>query len=113
MKTGHKSASADSRLGEACRPVGSPLVRAICVVGARPNFMKVKPVIDALEPRGVETVLVHSGQHYDRSMSSVFFDELGIRPPDRWLEVGSGSHAEQTARVMLALEPVMAEVQPD
>jgi UDP-N-acetylglucosamine 2-epimerase (non-hydrolysing) len=75
--------------------------------------MKIKPVVDALERRDVEVVLVHTGQHYDRSMSTVFFDELGIRPPDRWLEVGSASHAEQVARVMTALEPVMAEVQPD
>ena len=88
-------------------------VRAMCVVGARPNFMKIKPVMDALDRRGTERVLVHSGQHYDASMSTVFFDELGIRPPDRWLEVGSGSHAEQAARAMLALEPVMAEVQAD
>lgn len=88
-------------------------MRAVCVVGARPNFMKIKPVIDALEARGVEVVLVHSGQHYDRSMSAVFFDELGIRRPDRWLEVGSGSHAEQTARVMTALDPVVGELEPD
>jgi len=88
-------------------------MRAVCVVGARPNFMKIKPVMDALESRGVEVVLVHTGQHYDRSMSTVFFDELGIRPPDRWLEVGSGSHAEQTARVMMALDPVIAELAPD
>lgn len=88
-------------------------MRALCVVGARPNFMKIKPVMDALERRGVDAVLVHTGQHYDQCMSSVFFEELGIRPPDRWLEVGSGSHAEQTARVMTALDPVVAELQPD
>jgi UDP-N-acetylglucosamine 2-epimerase (non-hydrolysing) len=75
--------------------------------------MKIKPVMDALERRRVEVVLVHTGQHYDRAMSSVFFDELGIRAPDRWLEVGSGSHAEQTGRVMMAIEPVMTEVEPD
>ncbi len=88
-------------------------MRALCVVGARPNFMKIKPVMDALERRRVEVVLVHTGQHYDRAMSSVFFDELGIRAPDRWLEVGSGTHGEQTARVMLAIEPVMTELEPD
>ena len=88
-------------------------MQALCVVGARPNFMKIKPVMDALERRRVEVVLVHTGQHYDRAMSSVFFDELGIREPDRWLEVGSGSHGEQAARVMLAIEPVMTELQPD
>jgi UDP-N-acetylglucosamine 2-epimerase (non-hydrolysing) len=88
-------------------------MRALCVVGARPNFMKIKPVMDALERRQVDVVLVHTGQHYDRAMSSVFFDELGIRAPDRWLEVGSGTHGEQTARVMLAIEPVMTELEPD
>jgi len=88
-------------------------MRAACVVGARPNFMKIKPVMDALERRDVEVVLVHTGQHYDRSMSTVFFEELGLRPPDRWLEVGSGRHAEQAARMMLALDPVMTELQPD
>ena len=83
------------------------------MVGARPNFTKIKPVMDALERRQVEVVLVHTGQHYDESMSTVFFDELGIRPPDRWLGVGSGSHAEQTARVMTAIDPMMTEVEPD
>ena len=57
-------------------------LRAVCVAGARPNFMKVKPVLDALEARDVETVLVHTGQHYDAAMSDVFFDELGLRTPD-------------------------------
>lgn len=88
-------------------------MRALCVVGARPNFMKIKPVMDALERRQVQVTLVHTGQHYDESMSTVFFEELGIRAPDRWLEVGSGSHADQTARVMTAIDPVMHEVQPD
>lgn len=88
-------------------------MRAVCVVGARPNFMKIKPVMDALEARAVEVVLVHTGQHYDRSMSTVFFEELGIRSPDRWLEVGSGSHADQTARVMTAFDPVLADIEPD
>jgi UDP-N-acetylglucosamine 2-epimerase (non-hydrolysing) len=74
--------------------------------------MKLKPVVDALERRSVEVVLVHTGQHYDRVMSEVFFDELGIRPPDQSLGVGSGSHAEQTGRVMMAFEPVVAEVDP-
>ncbi len=75
----------------------------ICVAGARPNFMKVKPVMDALERRGALVHLVHTGQHYDPSMSDVFFVELGLRSPDRWLGVGSGTHAEQTASVMTAL----------
>jgi len=88
-------------------------MRAVCVVGARPNFMKIKPVMDALDRRQVEVVLVHTGQHYDRSMSTVFFEELGIRAPDRWLEVGSGSHADQTARVMMAFDPVLSDIEPD
>ena len=88
-------------------------LRAICVAAARPNFMKVKPVLDALEAREVETILVHTGQHYDAAMSDVFFDELGLRAPDRHLGTGSGTHAEQTARVMLAFEPLVAELEPD
>lgn len=88
-------------------------MRAVCVIGARPNFMKIKPVVDALERRGVEVVLVHTGQHYDRSMSSVFFDDLGLRAPDRWLDVGSGSHTEQVARTMTGLDPVLVDLEPD
>jgi UDP-N-acetylglucosamine 2-epimerase (non-hydrolysing) len=83
------------------------------VAGARPNFMKIKPVLDSLEGAGVDTVLVHTGQHYDAGMSDVFFDELGLRPPDRFLGIGSGSHAEQTARVMTAFEPLLVELNPD
>jgi UDP-N-acetylglucosamine 2-epimerase (non-hydrolysing) len=88
-------------------------MRAVLVAGARPNFMKVAPVLWALEARGVDVVLVHSGQHYDAGMSDVFFDELGIRPPDVNLAVGSGTQAEQTARVMVAFEPLVADVSPD
>src|SRR6185312_2514310 len=79
----------------------------------RPNFMKVKPVMDALDRRGVELTLVHTGQHYDAAMSDVFFTDLGIRTPDRHLEVGSGSHAVQTAAVMVAFETLLADVRPD
>jgi len=88
-------------------------VRVIVVAGARPNFMKVKPVVDALEGRGADVVLVHTGQHYDEAMSDVFLTELGIRPPDMSLEVGSGTHGVQTGRVMERFEPVVAEVAPD
>jgi UDP-N-acetylglucosamine 2-epimerase (non-hydrolysing) len=87
--------------------------RIVCVAGARPNYMKIKPVMDALERRGAEVVLVHTGQHYDEAMNDVFFRDLGIRPPDRFLGVGSGSHAEQTGRVMAAFEPLLAEMAPD
>jgi len=88
-------------------------MRAVLVGGARPNFMKVAPVLWALEARGVEVILVHSGQHYDAGMSDVFFEELGIRTPDVNLGAGSGTQAEQTARVMLAFEPLVADVRPD
>jgi UDP-N-acetylglucosamine 2-epimerase (non-hydrolysing) len=88
-------------------------MRVMCVAGARPNFMKVKPVLDALERRGLPTVLVHTGQHYDEAMSDVFFRDLGLRTPDHHLDVGSGSHAEQTAAVMVAFEPLVAQVAPD
>ncbi|GGS39733.1 UDP-N-acetylglucosamine 2-epimerase (non-hydrolyzing) [Streptomyces griseoviridis] len=87
--------------------------RIVCVAGARPNYMKIKPVMDALERRGAEVLLVHTGQHYDPAMNDVFFADLGIRPPDRFLGVGSGSHAEQTGRVMTAFEPLLAEAAPD
>ncbi|SNX56414.1 UDP-N-acetylglucosamine 2-epimerase (non-hydrolysing) [Streptomyces sp. TLI_55] len=87
--------------------------RIVCVAGARPNYMKIKPVMDALERRGAEVLLVHTGQHYDPAMNDVFFADLGIRPPDRFLGVGSGSHAEQTGRVMTAFEPLLEEVSPD
>ena len=85
----------------------------ICVAGARPNFMKIKPVLDALEARGVDVDLVHTGQHYDERMSDVFFEDLGIRPPDHSLGVGSGTHAEQTGRVMAAFEALLETVTTD
>ncbi|MEU6212284.1 non-hydrolyzing UDP-N-acetylglucosamine 2-epimerase [Streptomyces sp. NPDC051815] len=89
------------------------MARIVCVAGARPNYMKIKPVMDALERRGAEVVLVHTGQHYDESMNDVFFRDLGIRPPDRYLGAGSGSHAEQTGRVMTAFEPLLDALAPD
>jgi UDP-N-acetylglucosamine 2-epimerase (non-hydrolysing) len=75
--------------------------------------MKVKPVMDALEERGAQVILVHTGQHYDPAMSDVFFAELGIRLPDHFLGAGSGTHAVQTGRVMTAFEPLAAELAPD
>lgn len=88
-------------------------MRTICVAGARPNYMKVKPVIDALARRAEEVILVHSGQHYDAAMNDVFFEDLGIRPPDHYLGAGSGSHATQTSRVMTAFEPLVEKLRPD
>ena len=75
--------------------------------------MKVKPVVDALQRRGVDVDVVHTGQHYDDSMSKLFFDELGLSPPDHFLGVGSGTHGEQTAAVILALEPLLGDLKPD
>jgi UDP-N-acetylglucosamine 2-epimerase (non-hydrolysing) len=75
--------------------------------------MKIKPVMDGLEARDVDVVLVHTGQHYDAAMNDVFFDELGIRHPDHKLAVGSGTHAVQTAKVMTAFEPLVDELRPD
>jgi len=88
-------------------------VRVICVVGARPNYMKIKPVLDALAGYGSQVTLVHTGQHYDPAMSDVFFADLGLRPPDHFLGAGSGSHATQTGRVMMAFEPLIDRLRPD
>jgi UDP-N-acetylglucosamine 2-epimerase (non-hydrolysing) len=90
-------------------------MRIVYVVGTRPNFVKTAPVIGALRerlPAGKHTI-VHTGQHYDRLMSEVFLEELGVPAPDHMLEVGSGSHAQQTARVMERLEPVLVDERPD
>ena len=96
---------------------------SICLVaGARPNFMKVAPIVHALEKRkeasraaGIELrfPIVHTGQHYDANMSDVFFRDLEIPTPGRHLEVGSGSHAEQTAKIMVAFEKVLLEDRPN
>lgn len=90
-------------------------MRIVYVVGTRPNFVKTAPVIAALRerlPDGRHAV-VHTGQHYDRLMSAVFLEELGVPEPDHMLAVGSGSHAQQTARVMERLEPVLEQERPD
>ena len=84
------------------------------IVGARPNFMKVAPVMNALKTRKhVVQTLVHTGQHYDTNMSDVFFEQLGIPAPDVNLAVGSGTHARQTAEIMTRFEPVLLERKPD
>ena len=85
------------------------------MVGTRPNFVKTAPVIAAMRARDPDGrhAIVHTGQHYDRMMSEIFLEELGVPEPDHMLEVGSGSHAEQTALVMQRLEPVLAEERPD
>jgi UDP-N-acetylglucosamine 2-epimerase (non-hydrolysing) len=85
-----------------------------CIVGARPNFVKIAPIIRALrEQDGLAVRLIHTGQHYDIAMNAVFFEELDIPDADINLEVGSGTGTEQTARIMLGLEPVLTERRPD
>jgi UDP-N-acetylglucosamine 2-epimerase (non-hydrolysing) len=88
-------------------------LRAVVVVAARPNFMKIKPIVAALAADGAVPTLVHTGQHYDEAMSGVFLTELGIGRPDHHLGAGSGSHATQTAAVMTAFEPLLEELAPD
>ncbi len=85
----------------------------LCVAGARPNFMKIGPVIRALADAGLAAPLVHTGQHYDEAMNGRFFADLGLPQPDVNLEVGSGSHARQTAEIMTRFEPVLDARSPD
>ena len=82
------------------------------IVGARPNFMKAAPVVQASQAAGDDPVLIHTGQHYDAAMSEVFFEQLDLPRPKRNLGVGSGSHAAQTAALMVALEEMMMEAPP-
>ncbi len=90
-------------------------LRFLLVAGARPNFVKIAPLMDVLRARAdrAETLLVHSGQHYDEKLSKTFFDQLGIPRPDVNLEVGSGSHGKQTGDVMARFEPVVEDWKPD
>lgn len=89
--------------------------KLLFVVGARPNFMKIAPIIDEVIrfPSEFSYQLIHTGQHYDENMSRIFFDELGMPKPDIDLEVGSGSHAQQTAEIMRKIEPIFFDYQPD
>jgi len=91
------------------------MLKVINVVGARPNFMKVAPIVEAMKRREREftPLVVHTGQHYDATMSDAFFNDLDLPQPDVYLGVGSGSHAAQTAAVMKQFEPVVLEEQPD
>lgn len=89
-------------------------MKLLTIAGARPNFMKVAPLMWELKRRsGIEAFLVHTGQHYDQRMSELFFNELRIPRPDANLEVGSGSHAVQTAEVMKRIEPIVLQERPD
>ena len=90
-------------------------IKVLHVVGARPNFMKAAPITSEMAryPSLFEQVLVHTGQHYDVSMSATFFEQLALPTPDDLLNVGPGSHAQQTARIMAAFEPVVLRHKPD
>ncbi|MCH9675079.1 MAG: UDP-N-acetylglucosamine 2-epimerase (non-hydrolyzing) [Gammaproteobacteria bacterium] len=89
-------------------------LRIVNVVGARPNFMKMAPLCrEFAKHASIESYLVHTGQHYDKAMSDLFFTQLGLPKPDRHLGIGSGGHGEQTGRIMIAFEEVMADLQPD
>ncbi|HWC78286.1 MAG TPA: UDP-N-acetylglucosamine 2-epimerase (non-hydrolyzing) [Blastocatellia bacterium] len=91
------------------------MLKIVNVVGARPNFMKIAPILDEMRRRSdrIEALLVHTGQHYDESMSDSFFEDLQIPRADINLEVGSASHAQQTARIISAFEPVLETHKPD
>jgi UDP-N-acetylglucosamine 2-epimerase (non-hydrolysing) len=91
------------------------MIKVVLVVGARPNFMKIAPILQELNryPEEFQSLLVHTGQHYDSKMSDVFFDDLGLPQPGVFLGVGSGSHAAQTAQTMIAFEKVLLEDRPD
>ena len=84
------------------------------VAGARPNFMKIAPIVRALQAHGgLEFKIIHTGQHYDREMNEVFFEELGIPQPDLFMGAGGGSHAQQTAKIMIAFEELCQADRPD
>jgi len=87
--------------------------KVLTIVGARPNFMKAAPIHRAAEARGLTHEIIHTGQHYDDAMSKVFFDDLGMPKPAVYLGVGSGSHAVQTANIMVGLEEVFTDRKPD
>lgn len=90
-------------------------MKILHVVGARPNFMKIAPIMQEMQqyPDKFSQLLVHTGQHYDDNMSKVFFDELGMPVPNINLNIGSGSHAWQTAQIMLHFEPILLEYKPE
>jgi UDP-N-acetylglucosamine 2-epimerase (non-hydrolysing) len=90
------------------------MIKILNVVGARPNFMKIAPIQKRMvEQGGFEPILVHTGQHYDEKMSKYFFNDLELPEPDMYLGVGSGTHAEQTAKIMIEFEKVILQTKPD
>src|SRR5215211_6715586 len=91
------------------------MLKILNICGARPNFMKIAPIVREMKRRGSDflPLIVHTGQHYDAQMSDAFFRDLGLPEPDVHLGVGSGSHAAQTAAVMQSFEPVVLRERPD
>ncbi len=91
------------------------MLKILNIVGARPNFMKIAPIVREMRRRESEfqPLIVHTGQHYDAAMSDSFFEDLDIPKPDFHLEVGSHSHAVQTAKIMMEFEPVILQEKPD
>jgi len=88
------------------------MAKVMHIVGNRPQFIKLAPVSRELNKRNIDEIIIHTGQHYDKNMSDVFFEELGIPNPDKNLNIGSGSHAEMTAKAMTAIEQVVLEYRP-
>ena len=88
-------------------------MKVITVAGARPNFMKIAPFMAETESKKIENVLVHTGQHYDKNMSESFFDELKIPRPKYNLGISGGSHAEQTAKIMISFEKILDAEKPN
>lgn len=90
-------------------------LKVFLVAGARPNFMKIEPIYRKMKhcPQTFEPIIVHTGQHYDENMSRIFFEELELPRPDICLDVGSGSHAAQTAEIMKRFEPQLLKHRPE
>src|SRR5436190_10087428 len=88
-------------------------MKILTIVGARPQFIKSAPVSQALRAAELQEVVVHTGQHYDSTMSAVFFEELGLSDPAHHLGIGSGSHGQQTGRMLEAIEKVAQQETPD
>ena len=89
-------------------------MKIVTIVGARPQFIKAAPVSHAFDSRAdVEEILAHTGQHFDKNMSDVFFSELSIRPPKYNLEIGGGTHGQNTGRMIEAIETVLVSEKPD
>jgi len=84
----------------------------VLVVGARPNFVKASPLYSTMRERKIDTILLHTGQHYDYELSKKFFEDFALKEADINLEVGSGNHGEQTGRIMLEIEKVLMDIQP-